>query len=401
MKLSLRNSIAAALLALPLLIAAGAALDGPGVHFGDPIHGQRLFVDKGCVRCHAVRGAGGRIGPDLGRNKGRSFVDIASMMWNHSGGMGQKMEEFRLTRPAFKGDELSDLISFLYLLNYFDEPGDPRVGKTLFTEKSCIRCHSVAAEGGKVGPALDKIERGVPPLVVAEALWNHGPAMSSAIHEAGLQLPTFEDNEIIDLFAFVRSKGERRGAQQFESPGDPEKGHAIFEQKGCSACHTLFGKEPGVGPDLGLAPLRGSVTQVAGRMWNHWPKMSEAMKNAGMSVPKFEPGELRDVLAYVFIARYEGAPGDASKGRAIFEGKGCSVCHSLDGTTKIGPKLGEVLHGFTPERIAQGMWNHAPEMGKVMKEQQLSWIRLEPGELSDLLAFLALFAAETPSVENK
>lgn len=382
-------TMVSALAALSLLVAAafeGATPDD--VRFGDPIRGQRLFAEKGCVRCHAVRGAGGRIGPDLGRNKGRSYVDIASMLWNHSVGMGEKMAEFRMTRPTFEGDELSDLISFLYFLNYFDEPGDPRLGKTLFTEKHCIRCHQVGAEGGRSGPPLDALPRGASPLRIAEALWNHGPEMTSAIRAAGLELPTFEDNEIIDLFAFVRSSGEGRGMLRFESPGDPVKGREVFEQEGCAACHTLFGEEQGLGTDLGRAPLRGSVTQIAGRMWNHWPKMAETMAAAGMTVPKFEQNELRDLFAYIFIARYEGQPGDSTKGLALFEGKGCSVCHPLEGRQGAAPILSQALRGWTSERVAQAMWNHAPVMGHMMEQQQLSWIRLEPDELSDLLAFL-------------
>ena len=90
-----------------------------------PSRGQSLFVAKGCVQCHAVRGAGGRIGPDLGRTavKG-SFFEIAAAMWNHSAAMDEKMREFRVARPSFEKEELADLLAFLYFLNYFDEPGD-------------------------------------------------------------------------------------------------------------------------------------------------------------------------------------------------------------------------------------------------------------------------------------
>ena len=81
--------------------------------FGDPTRGQRLFVDKGCVQCHAVRGAGGGIGPDLGRSSVKnSFYEIFSSMWNHSAAMHEKMKESRLMRPAFVEDELSDLLAF-------------------------------------------------------------------------------------------------------------------------------------------------------------------------------------------------------------------------------------------------------------------------------------------------
>src|SRR5512141_670788 len=113
-------------------LALGLLPRGAGAAVGDPTRGQSLFVAKGCVQCHAVRGAGGTVGPDLGRTavKG-SFFEIAAAMWNHSGAMEEKMREFRMPRPAFEGQELSDLLGFLYFLNYFDEPGQPRVGKVL------------------------------------------------------------------------------------------------------------------------------------------------------------------------------------------------------------------------------------------------------------------------------
>jgi len=89
--------------------------------FGDPLQGQVVFAEKGCVQCHAVRGAGGRIAPDLGRRASPgSFYEIASVMWSHYQGMLGKIQEERLSPPRFETGELSDLISFLYFLIFFD-----------------------------------------------------------------------------------------------------------------------------------------------------------------------------------------------------------------------------------------------------------------------------------------
>jgi mono/diheme cytochrome c family protein len=358
--------------------------------FGNPAKGQSLFVSKGCVECHAVRGAGGRIGPDLGRTavKG-SFYEIAAALWNHALTMSDKMKEFRLVRPSFRDDELADLLAFLYFLNYFDEPGDPKVGKVLFAQKHCIQCHSLGKEGGSAGPRLDALPRGTSPLRIAQDLWNHGPAMVPAIRRLGLDIPKFNGSEIIDLFAYLRSQGQRQAAHEFRSAGDPKRGKRLFREKGCSRCHAVLGEGAGIGPDLGSAELRGSVTQLAGRMWNHWPAMAEAMGALGMAPPTFKGEDVADVFAFLFISRYESRPGDLARGRTIYRQKGCVVCHGQEGQGgDIGPSL-RGSSGEAKEQITQRMWNHVPLMRDKMGVHQIPWPRFDAGELAALQALLA------------
>ncbi len=373
------------------LLAAGAlALAAAALAVaGDPTKGQSLFVSKGCVHCHAVRNAGGHVGPDLGRTavKG-SFYEIAAAMWNHSQAMDEKMRDFRLARPTFQEHELADLLAFLYFLNYFDEPGDPAVGKVLFAQKHCIQCHGIGAVGGTMGPRLDAMPRGTPPLRIAQNLWNHGPVMVPSIRRMGLDVPKFQGSEIIDLVAYLRSHGQRRGAREFRSAGDPERGRKLFASKGCSRCHAMFGRGGGVGPDLGTSELRGSVTQLAGRMWNHWPAMSEGMRSIGMSPPTFAGDELADVFAFLFVSRYDGQPTTRQQGEEVYRLKGCAVCHGATGQGGIGPSLRKTAVGQSKEVAFQSMWNHGTKMREKMSAQQIPWPRFEPDELAALLALL-------------
>ena len=362
-----------------------------GAETGDPMKGQRLFVSKHCVDCHAVRGNGGRVGPDLGRTavKG-SFYELTAAMWNHSQVMGTKMNESRLVRPTFANQELGDLLAFLTFLNYFDEPGDPKAGKALFSQKHCIQCHRVGREGGTSAPPLDRIPRGTPPLQLARDLWNHGPIMVPLMRSKGLAIPSFNENEILNLFAFLRSQGPRQKTRDFRSAGNPLKGKALFMNKGCAQCHSFYGKGgSGLGPDLGWTDLRGSVTLLAGRMWNHWGGMTSAMKSLGMATPTFQGEELGDLFAYIVVTRYDGPPPDLAKGRGAYVQKGCSTCHGVDGRGGIGPGLRQVTTGESRERIAQRMWNHAPQMGITMGARQMAWPRFEASELAGLLAFLS------------
>jgi mono/diheme cytochrome c family protein len=383
-----RRLPAAALAALVGIGVAGAPANARA-QFGSPVRGQSLFVQKGCVECHAVRGTGGRIGPDLGRTATKgSFFELTAGMWNHSTVMGQKMKEARIPRPSFEGNELGDLIAFLYFLNYFDEPGDPEVGKVLFAQKHCIQCHRLGAEGGTAGPPLDRLPRGTSPLRIAQDLWNHGPVMVPAIRRAGLDVPKFQGNEIVDLFAYLRSQGERSGTREFRSAGDPDRGRSLFVQKGCARCHSLFGRGSTLAPDLGKAELRGSVTQLAGRMWNHWAAMADLMKAIGMAPPTFQGDEMADLFAYLFLTRYQGPPGDATRGEAVYRKAGCASCHGPKGEGNIGPALRPLTGGETKEAIAQRMWNHAPQMGQRMSTYAMPWPQLQADELTDLFALL-------------
>ena len=101
MRASKRTSLAvlvAAIGAVGMVLSVGAG-DSSGPFFSlpeNPMDGGRLFMEKGCVACHAVHGVGGTAGPDLGRVPAAwSFLGIAGVMWNHS----PKMDaEFRRRR---------------------------------------------------------------------------------------------------------------------------------------------------------------------------------------------------------------------------------------------------------------------------------------------------------------
>jgi hypothetical protein len=75
---------------------------------------------------YAVNGAGGKAGPDLGRNlRSRSCYDLAAGMSNNLPKMGERMRDLGIARPQLDPRETGDLmIGFLYTLNYFDPPGN-------------------------------------------------------------------------------------------------------------------------------------------------------------------------------------------------------------------------------------------------------------------------------------
>src|ERR1051326_7230831 len=98
----IRKLIACASLTLAVLAAGaeGARAQPVLTASQDPAVGARLFHDKGCVRCHAVNGRGGTVGPDLARaRRSRTLYDLAAGLWNHAPKMAARMRERDIPRP--------------------------------------------------------------------------------------------------------------------------------------------------------------------------------------------------------------------------------------------------------------------------------------------------------------
>ena len=118
--------------------------------------------------------------------------------------------------------------------------GDPAIGRKIF-ESQCALCHGLDGSGGR-GPGLNRprlfhapddnalrqvISDGIPPEMP--------PAWQMTEHERA------------SLTAYVRSLGSLAP----EKPrGDPARGAAVYQSKGCVACHIVSGRGEALGPEL-------------------------------------------------------------------------------------------------------------------------------------------------------
>lgn len=90
------------------------------------------------------------------------------------------------------------------------EFGDPVRGAALFESKRCADCHSYAGKGGTDAPPLDSMRGHLSARDVANMsgkVWNHLPAMLPHFEEEGIAFPTFENDEMADLIAYLHSEG--------------------------------------------------------------------------------------------------------------------------------------------------------------------------------------------------
>lgn len=81
----------------------------------DLLRGQLTLIAKGCLKCHAFRREGGRLGPDLAAPRAvyRAPAAWAAAMWTHTPRMAAAALERGIVYPRFTGAELTNLVGFL------------------------------------------------------------------------------------------------------------------------------------------------------------------------------------------------------------------------------------------------------------------------------------------------
>jgi mono/diheme cytochrome c family protein len=379
-------TVLVALCLAPLGTVAAQSTSSPGQ---DPLAGSRVFGAKGCVKCHSVNGVGGKVGPDLARiSRPRSFVDLATAVWNHLPGMTERMKQLGISRPRLDAKEAGDLVGFLYTLNYFDSPGNTETGKRLFTDKRCVLCHTVRGTGGVVGPNLDHLQQFRSPIFVAAAMWNHGPQMAQAMKTRGVERPSFTGQELRDLIAYLApATGGPQEGPLYILAGRPQAGRQLFAEKRCIACHAVGGVGGRVGPDLVERGIRQSPIEFAATIWNKAPAMAAAMLPRGITLPQLGPEEMADIVAYLYSVRYF-AGGSPPKGYGVATQKGCFNCHAIRGERgKPASDLSKAKGLDSPAAVLATLWNHAV-VTPTVAGKKADWPVFKPEEMADLVAML-------------
>ncbi len=302
------------------------------------------------------------------------------------------MRELGISRPLLSGSEMADLMAYLYALNYFDQHGDPRRGARLFEEKRCLTCHAAGGRGGPIGPPVETLGNFGSPLLMIQAMWNHGPEMQERMKVLGIPRLILQGTDMADILAFLRKEGGREGVPSRAAvPGDAREGWKLFTIKGCIRCHAVQGQGGKVGPDLSRRRLPQTPSGLAALLWNHGSRMQEEMpRRLGVPPPTFKGTEVSDLVAYLYFIGFFDPPGDPARGRAVFGSKGCVRCHAVGGRGgTVGPDLARSQAVLSPVEAARLMWNHAPFMEARMKELGISWPTFEGDDMADLLAYLA------------
>ena len=368
--------------------------DGPSLP-DNPLQGRALFEDKHCNLCHGIGDSGPGIGPSLGEGRfSGSFLELGAALWNHVPGMGVTFDVSDLAWPELSEKETTELVAFLYFIDYLGRPGVGAAGQKIF-ENECATCHSVGGGDAVVGPDLADLRRFASPLFIAQEIWNHGPSMFESMREMGLSPPVFGEGDLADLSAFVRQQAEP-GPQErmLLAPGNPNLGRELFASRGCATCHGKDAHGGRGGPDLGESDLHRSAEAIAGTMWNHALAMSDTMQERGIGWPELANSDLADLVAFLYFLPFSDPVGDPTRGTEVFRDRSCAGCHMDDETsgeqgTNPGPALANTEASTSSAALVAAMWNHAPIMKDAILGEGRPWPELTGEELRNLQAFLA------------
>ncbi len=267
---------------------------------GDMKAGERAFTDKGCVRCHAVRGAGGNTAPDLstGAAAGGS-INWTTAMWNHAQSMVDPITKELGQWPQFTAAEMNNLYAFARGsspgAHKQEVRGSADRGSQLF-QKDCIQCHSVGGEGGAGGPGLGpETDLPLSPAQFSGVLWNHAPAMMKRIKEKGMEVPKLDTGGLSDLLAFLAS------LRYVEPPGTPEAGKRIFADRGCASCHGPNGE--GGTKNRALPAKTYTAVSFAAALWSHGPKMQARAEEIGLTWPVLQAGDVGNLVSFLSASK--------------------------------------------------------------------------------------------------
>jgi putative heme-binding domain-containing protein len=119
--------------------------------------GRALFQIH-CSYCHGANGEGGR-GADLTSGQYRRGGSDAELYATVRNGIGSEMPAVRAS-----DDEVWKMVAFVKIIGSSGlaekATGDPSAGKRVYAGKGgCAACHSIAREGGTLGPDLDGVGR--------------------------------------------------------------------------------------------------------------------------------------------------------------------------------------------------------------------------------------------------
>jgi len=164
--------------------------------------GKQTFTTV-CAGCHGLDGRGGERAPNIvasARVRRGTDAQIASIVSNGIPGTG--MPSF----SSLNASQISGVVAYIRVLQGTAAtaklPGDSEKGKVVFFGKGeCATCHTIAGEGGFLGPDLSAYGSSIPVKAILDSLLT-----PTRIVPAGYRLATVTADDGTHLEGIVRNE---------------------------------------------------------------------------------------------------------------------------------------------------------------------------------------------------
>lgn len=249
---------------------------------GDAGRGKHAFENLGCAGCHELK--------TTSQWQGLSDpIALLDAMWNHRSQMQSAASAKGVPLPQISAQELTDLL--VYLRNLPGTPAQTAVlridaagaGESVFQSAGCAQCHQTA-------DALAKRVQGQTLTEIAAEMWNHAPRMAAA----GAPAVQLTPDQMRDLMSTLWA------AKFFEGSGHAAAGSHVFMNKHCTVCH---GDASSGAPNLPAPGADFTAASMVTALWRHGPRMLDLMKTKGIEWPRFDGGQMGDLISYLNSGR--------------------------------------------------------------------------------------------------
>jgi len=253
---------------------------------GDAGRGKRAFESLRCQGCHGLTSSPNAAAKPVNQWAALSDpIALVEAMWNHRAQMQAETASKGLSLPQISAQELTDML--VYLRNLPGTRAQASVfrveaggsGEAVFQSAGCAKCHQTV-------DALAMSVQGKTLTEIAAEMWNHAPRMAAA-GAPPVQLDPGQMRDLVSSFW---------AAKFFEDAGHPTSGSRVFASKKCTVCHNDASSGA---PRLPIPGRDFTGAAMVSVLWRHGPSMLDQMKTKGIAWPRFDGGQMADLIAYL------------------------------------------------------------------------------------------------------
>lgn len=183
-------------------------------------------------------------------------------------------------------------------------------GKRVFEKYNCNDCHTILGFGGYYAPDLTKVVRRIGPAGVRYSILTPEKAFAASIRKMpNLGLTDTEAEKLIAFFTWMgeidngdwppqdSQKRLTRSEEVMVASAGLSPGAAVFQGRGCMACHALHGKGGTLGPALDKVGQRMSQAEIEHQIRNPKDRNPDALMPPQKDLSDKEVGEVAAFLA--------------------------------------------------------------------------------------------------------